>query len=95
MQEMTLRALCAARDYNWICEELGLVDYPEGQAPHYADIGTVLGEIKRLRKVSARLIDVQCLLEKNGCDCECDCHPVEHGDECELCLACRIATVMR
>lgn len=92
---MTLRALCAARDYNWICEELGLADYPEGQAPHYADISTVLAEIKLLRKQAAKLIEVQVLLEKHGCDCECGCDTDGHNEDCEQCLACQVAEIVR
>jgi hypothetical protein len=46
----------------------------------------------RDRKASEdRLNAVSQLLEKNGCDCECEHHATEHDDECERCLACRIA----
>lgn len=37
-----------------------------------------------------RLRAVRKLLEENGCDCQCDHHPDERGDDCEVCLACRI-----
>lgn len=37
-----------------------------------------------------RLRAVRKLLEENGCECPCDHHPDERGDECEVCLACRI-----
>ena len=37
-----------------------------------------------------RLRAVRKLLEENGCDCPCDHHPDERGDDCEVCLACRI-----
>lgn len=35
------------------------------------------------------------LLGANGCDCECDHHWEEHDDDCERCLACRIADVLQ
>ena len=41
------------------------------------------GEAERIRAVRK-------LLEENGCDCPCDHHPDERGDDCEVCLACRI-----
>ena len=37
-----------------------------------------------------RLRAVRKLLEENGCACPCDHHPDERGDDCDLCLACRI-----
>ena len=37
-----------------------------------------------------RLRAVRKLLEENGCECPCDHHPDERGDDCDLCLACRI-----
>lgn len=37
-----------------------------------------------------RLRAVRRLLEENGCECTCDHHPDERGDDCEVCLACRI-----
>ena len=37
-----------------------------------------------------RIRAVRKLLEENGCDCPCDHHPDERGDDCEVCLACRI-----
>ena len=37
-----------------------------------------------------RLRAVRKLLEENGCECPCDHHPDERGDDCEVCLACRI-----
>lgn len=43
------------------------------------------------REAEAKLNRVRELLEENGCDCECDHHPEEHDDDCERCLACRIA----
>jgi uncharacterized protein (UPF0371 family) len=33
---------------------------------------------------------VRSLLEKNGCDCNCEHHHEEHDGDCERCLACRI-----
>lgn len=39
-----------------VCEALGLVDYPEGQAPQYADGSAVLREIKRLQ-LQARIFE--------------------------------------
>jgi len=37
-----------------------------------------------------RLRAVRKLLEENGCECPCDHHPDERGDDCEVCLACLI-----
>lgn len=41
-----------------------------------------------------RLRAVRKLLEENGCECPCDHHPDERGDDCDLCLACRIGEVV-
>ena len=38
-----------------------------------------------------RLRAVRCLLEENGCECECEHHWEDHDDDCDRCLACRIA----
>lgn len=38
--------------------------------------------------------DVEALLGTNGCDCECGHHHEEHGEDCERCLACRIAAAL-
>lgn len=38
-----------------------------------------------------RIRAVRNLLGENGCECPCDHHPDERGDDCEVCLACRIA----
>lgn len=37
------------------------------------------------------IAEVVALLKQNGCDCFCDHHPEEHDEDCERCLACRIA----
>lgn len=42
----------------------------------------------------ARTSAIGGLLGENGCDCDCEHHPDEHDDECELCLACRIDAVL-
>ena len=34
------------------------------------------------------------ILARNGCDCDCDHSAEEHDDDCERCLACRIAHVL-
>lgn len=41
-----------------------------------------------------RLRAVRKLIEENGCDCPCEHHPDERGDDCEVCLACRIGDVV-
>ncbi len=92
---MTLRALCAQRDYGLVVEALGLADYPEGQAPHHAGVATVLAEIKLLRKQADKLTEVQVLLEKHGCDCDCGCHIDGHGEDCDPCLACQVSEIVR
>lgn len=37
---------------------------------------------------------VERILESNGCDCPCDHHWEDHEDECETCMACRVALAM-
>lgn len=41
-------------------------------------------------EAGARLRAIRELLGEHGCDCPCDRHPDERGDDCEVCLACRI-----
>lgn len=55
-------------------------------------IGRMAAEVAKLR---SRLSNVGSLLAVNGCDCDCDHHPKEHADDCELCLACRIGEEMK
>ena len=38
-----------------------------------------------------RLRTVRALLEKNGCDCDCDHGAESHDADCDRCLACRIS----
>ena len=45
---------------------------------------------KMRKDADDRLRAVRKLLEENGCECPCDHHPDERGDDCDLCLACRI-----
>jgi hypothetical protein len=47
------------------------------------------------RDAEDKLDLVRGLLEHNGCDCDCDHHWEEHGDDCEPCLACRIGDVVQ
>lgn len=37
-----------------------------------------------------RIRAVRKLLERNGCECECEHHWEHHDDDCDRCLACRI-----
>lgn len=46
------------------------------------------------RDVADRLDAVNMLLERNGCDCDCDHHPEEHEAECDRCLACEVAVAL-
>lgn len=39
---------------------------------------------------SARIASALKLIEKNGCDCECQHHWEDHDEDCERCLACMI-----
>lgn len=48
-------------------------------------------KFERWRTLESR---IGSLLESNGCDCECEHHWEEHDDDCERCLACRIASVL-
>lgn len=41
-------------------------------------------------EASERILNALKLIEKNGCDCECDHHWEDHDEECERCLACLI-----
>ena len=54
-----------------------------------------LAVVEELNKAHEKLKAVGTILEKSGCDCMCNCHPTDHADACELCLACRIADVIR
>lgn len=42
------------------------------------------------KDADGKLAKVRALLEQNGCDCDCDHNYEEHGEDCDLCLACRI-----
>lgn len=46
--------------------------------------------VAALRDTKQRLDLVCGLLERNGCDCECDHSSFDHDDDCDRCLACRI-----
>lgn len=43
------------------------------------------------REAEDKIEAVQTLLERNGCDCQCEHHYEEHDDECERCLACNVS----
>jgi hypothetical protein len=47
-----------------------------------------VGEKVRLRNAVGKI------LERNGCDCECDHTHEEHDATCERCLACRISDAL-
>jgi hypothetical protein len=47
------------------------------------------------RGADEKLLAVRELLSANGCDCECGCDYDGHEDDCERCLACRIADAVR
>jgi hypothetical protein len=52
-------------------------------------------ERNRLWRAAGDKLDaIGSILDRNGCDCECEHHWEEHGDECELCLACQISAVI-
>jgi len=44
----------------------------------------------RLSELENKLELIRGLVEKNGCDCDCEHHSEEHSEDCQLCLACRI-----
>ena len=46
--------------------------------------------VETATRAAARIRAVALLLERNGCDCECDHCAEEHDDDCDRCLACRI-----
>ena len=48
-------------------------------------------EVRRLR---ARVDAVGQVLAENGCDCECECPAMEHDDDCDRCIACRVQDVI-
>jgi hypothetical protein len=56
----------------------------------YRDIPPFMGH----ERAKARLDAVRAMLAENGCDCPCEHHWEEHDDDCERCLACRIAAVV-
>lgn len=62
-------------------------DAGEGQ---YNVLNLVESYQRNSMEADERLRVVRRLLEENGCDCPCDHHPDERGDDCEVCLACRI-----
>lgn len=45
-------------------------------------------------EAQCRIRGVREVLEKNGCDCDCDHHPQEHNAACERCLACRVCDAL-
>jgi hypothetical protein len=52
-------------------------------------------ERNRLWRAAGDKLDaIGSLLERNGCDCDCEHHWEEHGDECDLCLACQISAAV-
>ena len=62
-------------------------DAGEGQ---YNVLNLVESYQRNSMEADERLRAVRKLLEENGCECPCDHHPDERGDDCEVCLACRI-----
>jgi len=73
------------------CGHRGVCRTPPGCARHWEERNRELvRENEVLREAGERLRAVRKLLEENGCDCQCDHHPDERGDDCEVCLGCRI-----
>lgn len=33
-------------------------------------------------------------LIQSGCECTCEHHPEDHGEDCQLCLACRVESAL-
>jgi hypothetical protein len=46
------------------------------------------------RAAEDKLDKVRTLLERNGCNCECDHHPSESDEDCDPCLACEIGAAV-
>lgn len=67
-------------------------DVGEGQ---YNVLNLVESYQRNSMEADERLRAVRKLLEENGCECPCDHHPDERGEDCEVCLACRIQAAMR
>lgn len=59
-----------------------------------ASVSASADGVRALEDARKKLAQVVALLEKNGCDCECDHHPEEHDDDCERCIACRIGSIL-
>jgi hypothetical protein len=49
----------------------------------------------RILELTRQMDAILKLLEENGCDCPCDHHPDERGDDCEQCLACLIEMAVK
>lgn len=51
---------------------------------------------RALRAIQDKRERVLGLIAENGCDCLCDCvvNQEDHTDDCEPCLACRIAAIL-
>ena len=75
-----------------------VIDALDGRAVIFDGLGARVGHlldemdewIGRAGEAERAVRAVRKLLEENGCDCPCDHHPDERGDDCEVCLACRI-----
>lgn len=68
----------------------------EGEASAYSPLARPHA-LEALREVDILRAEVQVvgtLLANNGCDCDCEHHPEEHNEDCERCLACRIADAL-
>ena len=63
-------------------------DAGEGQ---YNVLNLVESYQRNSMEADERLRAVRRLLEWNGCECECEHHWEDHDDDCDRCLACRIA----
>ena len=71
------------------CDRLRKLFDDAGQGEH-----NVLALIDHYQRNSMesdeRIRAVRKLLERNGCECECEHHWEHHDDDCDRCLACRI-----
>ena len=60
-----------------------------GQGEH--NVLALIDHYQRNSMESDERIRAVCkLLERNGCECECEHHREHHDDDCDRCLACRI-----
>jgi len=72
------------------CEDMQFIPRMLTAAP------SLLAEVRELRSLKARTKAAGKVLSNNGCDCDCGHDPAhdDHDEDCEPCLACRVADAL-